>query len=86
MKDSARDRIVDAARAWIKLMPGGLVFRSQDVQRQVLGTEVVACQARGTTRLGKPRFRADVSAAIRWMVSKGFVRKLGGKWQRTGVD
>ena len=81
-----RDIIIDAAQRWIRLMPGGLVFRAKDVQRHVLGTQVAACQARGYTLLGKPRFHADVSAAIRGLLKDGFVRKRGGKWQRTSVE
>lgn len=86
MRHDRRETIVDAAKRWIRLMPGGLVFRTKDVQRHVLGTQVIACQGRGHTPSGRPRFHTDVMAAIRSLQKERVVKKLGQKWQRTSVE
>jgi hypothetical protein len=59
-----RDIIMAAAKHWIRMTPGGYLFRAYNVQEYVWGTEILACKERGETRSGKPRFHADVAAAI----------------------
>src|SRR5689334_10909710 len=81
-RNDCRSIIIEAAKNWVSLMPGGLVFRARNVQEHVWGTQILACKERGNTLSGKPRFHADVSAAIRQLEKDNVVQKNGGKWQR----
>jgi hypothetical protein len=59
------------------------MFRAGHVREHVIGTQILACKGRGATRSGKPRFHADVLAALRQLEMDNVVRKKGGRWQRT---
>lgn len=85
MVHNSRDAIIDATRRWIWLLPTGRAFRSAELHRYLWGTQALACQDRGSTRAGTPRFQSDVATAIRTLEREGVVRKTGRTWQRTAL-